>query len=82
LRRVTGSGSGLRYYNPLPFTVDGISVTVGGAPAPIVAIADDGGYQQINFEVPQEAARNSDGMWTVTASQDGTKRQILLVQAI
>jgi uncharacterized protein (TIGR03437 family) len=57
--------------NPLPFTLDGISVTVGGAPAPIVAVADDGGYQQINFEVPQEAAPNSDSTWTVTASQDG-----------
>jgi uncharacterized protein (TIGR03437 family) len=59
--------------NPLPFTLDGISVTVGGAPAPILAVADDGGYQQINFEVPQEAAPNSDHTWTVTASQDGTQ---------
>jgi uncharacterized protein (TIGR03437 family) len=59
--------------NPLPFTLGGISVTVGGAPAPLLAVADDGGYQQINFEVPQEAAPNSDGTWTVTASQDGTQ---------
>jgi uncharacterized protein (TIGR03437 family) len=59
--------------NPLPFTLDGISVTVGGAPAPLLAVADDSGYQQINFEVPQEAAPSSDGTWTVTASQNGTQ---------
>lgn len=59
--------------NPLPFTLNGISVTVGGAPAPILAVADDGGYQQINFEVPQEAVPNSDGTWTVAASQNGTQ---------
>jgi len=59
--------------NPLPFTLDGISVTVGGAPAPLLAVANDGGYQQINFEVPQEAVQNSDGTWTVSASQNGTQ---------
>jgi uncharacterized protein (TIGR03437 family) len=59
--------------NPLPFTLDGISITVNGAPAPILGVADDGGYQQINFEVPQEAVTNSGGTWTVTASQDGTQ---------
>jgi uncharacterized protein (TIGR03437 family) len=59
--------------NPLPFTLDGVSVTVGGAPAPLLAVANDGGYQQINFEVPQEAVQNPDGTWTVTASQDGTQ---------
>lgn len=58
---------------PLPFTLGGISVTVGGAPAPILSVADDGGYQQINFEVPQEAVAGSDGTWTVTASQNGTQ---------
>jgi uncharacterized protein (TIGR03437 family) len=57
--------------NPLPLTLGGISVVVGGAEAPILGVADDGGYQQINFEVPQEAAPNSDGTWTVTASQGG-----------
>jgi uncharacterized protein (TIGR03437 family) len=49
----------------------GISVTVGGASAPILAVADDGGYQQINFEVPQEAVPSPDGTWAVTVSQAG-----------
>ncbi len=59
--------------NPLPLTLAGISITVGGAPAPILGVADDGGYQQINFEVPQEAMPNSDGTWKVTASQNATQ---------
>lgn len=59
--------------NPLPYTLDGISLTVGGAPAPILGVADDGGYQQINFEVPQEVGQNSGGTWTVVASQGGTQ---------
>ena len=59
--------------NPLLLTLAGISVTIGGAPPPILAVADDGGYQQINFEVPQEAGQNRGGTWTVTVSQDGTQ---------
>jgi uncharacterized protein (TIGR03437 family) len=59
--------------DPLPFVLDGISIMVGGAPAPILGVADDGGYQQINFEVPQEATPNPDGTWTVTANQSGNK---------
>lgn len=59
--------------NPLPLTLAGISIAVGGAPAPILGVADDGGYQQVNFEIPQEATPNSDGTWTVTASQNGTQ---------
>jgi uncharacterized protein (TIGR03437 family) len=37
---------------PLPFTLAGVTVTVGGVPAPLFAVADLGGYQQINFQVP------------------------------
>jgi uncharacterized protein (TIGR03437 family) len=37
---------------PLPTQLAGVSVTVGGAPAPLFAVADLGGYQQINFQVP------------------------------
>ena len=38
---------------PLPYNLGGISVTVYGTPAPILAVADVGGsYQQINIQVP------------------------------
>jgi uncharacterized protein (TIGR03437 family) len=58
---------------PLPRTLGGISLTVGGASAPILAVADLGGYQQVNFEVPQEASQSLDGTWTVTAIQNATQ---------
>ena len=40
---------------PLPLTLGGISVEVCGLPAPLYAVADLGGYQQVNFQVPWEA---------------------------
>jgi uncharacterized protein (TIGR03437 family) len=45
---------------PLPFSLAGVQVLVGGTPAPILALANLGGYQQINFQVPWESLGNSD----------------------
>jgi uncharacterized protein (TIGR03437 family) len=53
---------------PLPLTLAGVSVTVGGAAAPLYAVADSGTYQQINFQVPTGP---SDGTRTVVISQNG-----------
>ena len=39
---------------PLPRILGGIRVTVGGAEAPIFAVANLDGYQQINIQVPLE----------------------------
>ena len=44
---------------PLPLELGGVSIAVGGADAPILAVADlGGGRQQINFQVPFEAQSN------------------------
>jgi uncharacterized protein (TIGR03437 family) len=40
---------------PLPYTLAGIAVTIGGAPAPLFAVAELAGYQQINLQVPSGA---------------------------
>lgn len=40
---------------PLPFELAGIQVSVGGAPAPLLGLAEGPGYQQINIQVPLEA---------------------------
>ena len=37
---------------PLPLSLSGVTVTVGGAAAPLFAVADLGGYQQVNFQMP------------------------------
>jgi len=39
---------------PLPYSLRGTSVLVNGIPAPIFAIADINGQEQINFQVPWE----------------------------
>jgi uncharacterized protein (TIGR03437 family) len=51
----------------LPFSLAGVTVTVGGLTAPMFAVADLGGYQQINFEVPLGSGPDS----TVIVSQNG-----------
>ncbi len=40
---------------PLPWSLAGVSVTVGGAQAPLFSVSGLSGYQQINFQVPQAA---------------------------
>ena len=34
---------------PLPYQIDGVSVTINGMSAPLLAVGNPGGYQQINF---------------------------------
>lgn len=50
---------------PLPTTLAGVSVMIGGAPAPVFAVADLGDYQQINSQVPNEAAPRPDGSYDI-----------------
>jgi uncharacterized protein (TIGR03437 family) len=57
---------------PLPFSLVGVSLTIGGMAAPLFAVANLGGYQQINFQVPSETfGRNPDGTVPVVVSQNG-----------
>jgi uncharacterized protein (TIGR03437 family) len=44
---------------PLPLTLAGSSITVNGVPAPILAVANVNGSEQINFQMPWEAANQS-----------------------
>src|SRR5260370_34948485 len=57
---------------PLPTSLSGVTVTVRGVPAPLFAVADLGGYQQIDFQVPQEVRTYPDGMPFVV-SQNGVQ---------
>jgi uncharacterized protein (TIGR03437 family) len=52
---------------PLPYEIAGVSVTVSGAAAPVLAVADFGTYQQINIQVPETA----DASQTLMVSQSG-----------
>jgi uncharacterized protein (TIGR03437 family) len=53
LRGINGIVTADRY--PLPLELVGVQVTIGRTRAPLFAIAELGGYQQINLQVPWEA---------------------------
>jgi uncharacterized protein (TIGR03437 family) len=67
---------------PLPFSLAGVTVSIGGAQAPLFAVADLGGYQQINFQVPVEAQFTAGyysevaGNTQVVVSQNGVQGSV------
>jgi uncharacterized protein (TIGR03437 family) len=50
LTGISGVQSATSY--PLPDQISGVSVTIDGTSAPLLAVANQGGYQQINIQVP------------------------------
>jgi uncharacterized protein (TIGR03437 family) len=46
---------------PLPTQLDGVSVTVNGIPAPILAVANVTGQEQINLQVPYDFSQTAPG---------------------
>jgi uncharacterized protein (TIGR03437 family) len=65
------SGTTLAQGAPLPWSLAGVSITVGKAMAPLFSVSELGGYQQIDFQVPQEAVWENDGTIAVTLTQNG-----------
>jgi uncharacterized protein (TIGR03437 family) len=62
---------------PLPYILAGITVTVGGAPAPLFAVAALPGYQQVNFQVPFVTSEN----FEVVIQQNGMQGMAPATQA-
>ena len=68
LATVTGLGlasnlqglvSGVSSFGPLPYTLNGVSITVSGIPAPIESVANQNGVQSVNFQTPCEVQPGS-----------------------
>ena len=55
---------------PLPLSLDGISVTMDGAAAPILAVANVNGAEQVNVQVPWELIDETSA--SVVVTRDGT----------
>ena len=51
---VSVSGTVQAEGTPLPWSLAGVSVTVGGANAPLFSVSSLSGYQQINVQVPRK----------------------------
>ena len=54
---------------PLSVALGGVAVTVGGIAAPVLAVANQGGQEQVNFQVP--AALRGRSSATVVVTRDG-----------
>ncbi len=59
---------------PLPLELAGVRVTIGETRAPLFAVVELGGYQQINLQVPWEAA----GATNIDIQQGGERGGVVL----
>jgi uncharacterized protein (TIGR03437 family) len=57
---------------PLPVQLQGTSVTVNGMPAPLLAVANVAGSEQINFQVPFETAAPGQAQIVVSSGGNGS----------
>jgi uncharacterized protein (TIGR03437 family) len=62
----SSSGINLTSGLPLPSAFLNVSVSVNGSPAPLFAVDNVNGQQQINFQVPWEVASGANAMIAVT----------------
>ncbi|MGH9660209.1 MAG: PQQ-dependent sugar dehydrogenase, partial [Bryobacteraceae bacterium] len=58
---------------PLPTRLNGVSVTVNGIPAPIVAVANQHGREQVNFQAPFEIAGSAVASIVVTRAGQSSR---------
>lgn len=52
---ITGTISGASFFGPLQTTLNGLSLSVNGVPAPIYSLSNTNGKQQVTFQTPCEA---------------------------
>ncbi len=65
---------------PLPTTLGGVSVTVDGMAAPVLALANLNGMEQVNFQAPFEIAGRASA--AVVISRDGAASAPVNVQVV
>ena len=56
---ITGTVSGASFLGALPYSLNGLSMSVNGTPAPIYTLSNTNGKQQVTFQTPCEAAPGS-----------------------
>ena len=70
--QVGGVISGLSAFGPLPYTLNNLSMTINGVPAPIQVVANVNGTQEVNFQTPCETAGSSSATVVITISNVST----------
>jgi uncharacterized protein (TIGR03437 family) len=56
---ITGTISGATFLGALPYTLNGLSLSVNGTPAPIYTLSNSNGKQQVTFQTPCQATPGS-----------------------
>jgi uncharacterized protein (TIGR03437 family) len=56
---ITGTISGASFTAPLPLSLDGLSLSVNGIPAPIYQLSNTNGKQQVTFQTPCQVSPGS-----------------------
>jgi len=63
---ITGTISGASFLAPPPLTLDGLSLSVNGTPAPIYQLSNTNGKQQVTFQTPCEATPGTNATVVIT----------------
>jgi uncharacterized protein (TIGR03437 family) len=79
---ITGTISGASFFGPLPFVLNGFSLSIGGVPAPIYQLSNTNGKQQVTFQTPCEIAPTTNATAVLQLSGASTTvTGVLILQA-
>ena len=76
---ITGSVSGATLFGPLQYNLNGLSISINGAPVPILSLSNINGVQQVNFQTPCETPV---GSATVVLQLNGGTTTVAGVQVL
>lgn len=65
---IVGTVSGASFFGPLQYTLNGLSLSVNGVPAPIYQLSNTNGKQQVTFQTPCEVAPTTNGTVVIQLS--------------
>jgi uncharacterized protein (TIGR03437 family) len=77
---ITGTVSGASFFAPLPYILNGLSLTVNGTPAPIYQLSNTNGKQQVTFQTPCQSTPGNNGV--VVFSLQGATSTVQGVQIL
>jgi uncharacterized protein (TIGR03437 family) len=65
---IVGTVSGASFFGPLQYSLNGLSLSVNGVPAPIYQLSNTNGKQQVTFQTPCEVSPTTNGTVVIQLS--------------
>jgi uncharacterized protein (TIGR03437 family) len=69
---ITGTVSGASFGGPLPYTLNGLSLSINGTPAPVYQISNTNGKQQVTFQTPCQVTPSTNATMTIQLNGGST----------